>query len=105
MVSRMNVWHEIATFFLSVCVVLVLILLVVVPAHSQYQLTPNERVVEVVKESNMTMSPGVFACLVLQFLFLVGMMLSYLRISHRIEAPKSFFGHHHWFHGRLRWHH
>ncbi len=104
MVSRMHLWHEIATFFLSICVVLVLILLVVVPAHSQYLLTPNERVVEVVKESDMTMSPGVFACLVLQFLFLVGMMLSYLQISNRIESPKTFWQHH-WVHGRLRWHH
>jgi len=104
MVSRMQLWHEIATFFLSVCVVLVLILLVVVPAHSQYQMTPNERVVEVVKESNMTMSPGVFACLVLQFLFLVAMMVSYLRISNRLESPKTFWQHH-WVHGHLRWHH
>ena len=104
MVSRMQLWHEIATFFLSVCVVLVLILLVVVPAHSQIQMTPNERVVEVVKESVMTESPGVFACLVLQFLFLVAMMISYLRISHRIESPKIFWQQH-WVHGRLRWHH
>lgn len=104
MVSRMPLWHEIATFFLSICVVLMLILLVVVPAHSQYQMTPNERVVEVIQEPTMTTSPGVFACLVLQFVFLVGMMLSYLRISHRIEASKTF-PQHHWWHGRLRWHH
>ncbi len=104
MVSRMHLWHEIVTFFLSVCVILVLILLVVVPAHSQYQLTPNDRAVEVIQEPNMTLSPGVLACLVLQFLFLVGMMLSYMRISHRLESPKIFL-HHHWWHGRLRWHH
>ncbi len=104
MVSRMQLWHEIATFFLSFCVVLVLILLVVVPAHSQYQMTPNERVVEVVKESDMTISPGVFACLVLQFLFLVGMMLSYLRISNRLQSPKKLWQHH-WWNRNLRWHH
>ena len=104
MVSRMHLWHEIATFLLSLCVVLVLILLVVVPAHSQYQMTPNDRVVELVQEPKMTVSPGVFACLLVQFLFLVGMMLSYLSISHRIESPRNYLQHH-WWHGRLRWHH
>ena len=103
MISRMQPWHEIATFFLSICVVLILLLLVVVPAHSQYQMSPNQRAVELVDDSLSPTSPGVLACLVLQFLFLAAMMLSYLRISYRVEA-RNHFSQFHWWH-RLRLHH
>jgi predicted MFS family arabinose efflux permease len=95
MTSRLPLWHEIATFLLSICVIMFLLLLVVVPAHSQYQMTPSQRAVELVDDSPNPTSPGVLVCLVLQFLFLAGMMISYLRISYRIEARDSF-PHHHW---------
>jgi predicted MFS family arabinose efflux permease len=104
MISRMQPWHEIATFFLSLCVVLILLLLVVVPAHSQNQMTPSQRAVELVDDSVSPTSPGVLACLTLQILFLAGIMISYLRISYRVESRKSF-PHHHWWQGRLHWHH
>lgn len=103
MVPRIPLWHEIATFFLSVCVILFLLLLATVPAHSQYQMTPSQRAVELVEDPIAPTSPGVLACLVLQFLFLAGMILSYLRISYRVE-PRANLPHHHWWH-RLRLHH
>jgi hypothetical protein len=103
MMSRMQPWHEIATFFLSVCVVLVLLLLVVVPAHSQAQMAPHQSAVELVQDPVTTPSTAMLVCLVLQFLFLAGMMLSYLRISRQIESRERFPHHHWWQH--LHWPH
>ena len=103
MVSHFRWLHELFAFFLAVCIILLLILLAAVPAHSQYQMTPNQRAVELIEDPVTPTSPGVLACLVLQVLFLAGMMISYLRISYQIESRDKI-PHHHWW-NRLHWRH
>jgi hypothetical protein len=75
-----------------------------VPAHSQNPMTPSQRAVELVDDSIPPTSPGVLACLTLQILLLAGIMISYLRISYRIESREKF-PHHRWWQGRLHWYH
>ena len=95
MVIRSNSRHEIAALLLTASIVVFLLLLVVVPAHSQAPMPPPRAGVELMEEN--TQVPQIMLdMLIIEFLFLTGMMISYLVASWQHTARQRLTHHHHW---------